>query len=359
MPIIDLHRSEFDAGTQTKLEIFEKYLEAWLPTFINSPRCESVNICDFFAGPGKDPNGNPGSPLIIIDVINRFADSIKKKRLKINILFNELDYNKYVSLVSAVKLKMQEKPETRELIKTRIENEDFEQLYTNIRLEMLNECNLFFIDQNGIKHMTPNRIIDLENFVRTDYIFFSASSYLNRFDFKNYFPDLQIGEDVKSHDVHRQLCEYYQKILGPNGKTLLYPFTIKKINIYGLIFGSKHIFGADKFLRIAWAQNALNGEANFDIDKDEGPIQLNLFDSPKIKKVDQFKLDLKEWIFTRRQVTNKDVYLYTIKRGFLPKFASEALKELKLDNKIEHFSYPLISYENTIRNHKCITFKVI
>jgi len=41
----DLHDEAFDEATITKLEIFEKYLEAWLPTFIMAG-FQEVNIYD-------------------------------------------------------------------------------------------------------------------------------------------------------------------------------------------------------------------------------------------------------------------------------------------------------------------------
>ena len=91
MPILDHHREQFDAGTQTKLEIFENYLEAWLPTFIQWVGCKQVHICDFFAGPGRDKAGNRGSPLIIIDLkfpifISRWAPG---RYLGQNSIFNK------------------------------------------------------------------------------------------------------------------------------------------------------------------------------------------------------------------------------------------------------------------------------
>jgi hypothetical protein len=65
MPVKDLHEHPFDDATITKLEIFEKYVEAWLPVFIHSSHFNSANICDFFAGTGQDINGVSGSPMRI------------------------------------------------------------------------------------------------------------------------------------------------------------------------------------------------------------------------------------------------------------------------------------------------------
>lgn len=36
MPGLDHHRQPYDEGTLSKLELFEKYAEAWIPTFVMS-----------------------------------------------------------------------------------------------------------------------------------------------------------------------------------------------------------------------------------------------------------------------------------------------------------------------------------
>jgi three-Cys-motif partner protein len=72
----DFHSKPFDQATVTKLDIFEKYLESWLPVFIHSPFVKTINICDFFAGTGCDSKGIPGSPLRSLNIINKFRGQI-------------------------------------------------------------------------------------------------------------------------------------------------------------------------------------------------------------------------------------------------------------------------------------------
>jgi hypothetical protein len=38
--------------------------------------------------------------------------------------------------------------------------------------------------------------------------------------------------------------------------------------VNGLIFGSSHPLGMDKFLQVAWNKDVINGEADFDINRD-------------------------------------------------------------------------------------------
>ena len=92
MPILDLHKKPFSEETITKLEIFEKYLQAWLPVFIHHPRFNNVCICDFFSGEGEDKNGMTGSPLRILNILKEFQNSIVRQNLKVSVILN--DYNK-------------------------------------------------------------------------------------------------------------------------------------------------------------------------------------------------------------------------------------------------------------------------
>jgi hypothetical protein len=52
----DLHEEPFDESTIAKLEIFEDYAQAWIPTFVMQG-IPTINIFDFFAGTGYDKSG--------------------------------------------------------------------------------------------------------------------------------------------------------------------------------------------------------------------------------------------------------------------------------------------------------------
>ncbi len=56
MVVKDFFDEPFDEGTLTKLEIFEKYLDHWIPTFIKGKYKKPIQIFDFFAGIGYDRN---------------------------------------------------------------------------------------------------------------------------------------------------------------------------------------------------------------------------------------------------------------------------------------------------------------
>ncbi|MCX6169358.1 MAG: three-Cys-motif partner protein TcmP [Ignavibacteriales bacterium] len=72
---------EIEPHTLAKHKILENYLKAWYP--IISKYNDKLNYIDGFSGPGRYSKGEPGSPLIVIDVIRNHITEYKKE---INIL---------------------------------------------------------------------------------------------------------------------------------------------------------------------------------------------------------------------------------------------------------------------------------
>ena len=99
----DFHISPFDSGTLLKLDLFKSYLSEWVPVFLRASNYyTSINIIDFFAGPGKDSKGIYGSPLIIIQEILKYSNDIKEKNLNVNIILNENNKNKFQKLTTEI-----------------------------------------------------------------------------------------------------------------------------------------------------------------------------------------------------------------------------------------------------------------
>lgn len=90
----NLHTEPFDRGTITKLEIFENYVQAWIPTFVMQSYVSEIHIFDFFAGPGFDSENVPGTPIRILQKIKEQLGQILKKKTKIVLHFNEFEPTK-------------------------------------------------------------------------------------------------------------------------------------------------------------------------------------------------------------------------------------------------------------------------
>ena len=90
----NIHIEPFDKGTITKLEIFEDYAQAWIPTFVMQPHVTEVHIFDFFSGPGYDSENVPGSPIRILEKIKEHLGNIMSNKTKIVLHLNEYEPNK-------------------------------------------------------------------------------------------------------------------------------------------------------------------------------------------------------------------------------------------------------------------------
>ena len=259
---LDLHNKPFDEGTIEKLWIFKNYINEWLPVFLSrpNPNVKEINICDFFAGPGKDTKGVDGSPIILLKSIKQYESFIKTNNLKIRIHFNDYSKRKIESLMANIE-GLGSIPENIEITYSR---HPFETAFGNIssKINRSNSANFFFLDQNGIKFITEDIFKKIIGFQKTDFIFFISSSILYRFkkhpDIQKYFPDSKKDEFSPSEyfSIHRSVLAYYKSLIPQNEQYFLAPFSIKKgSNIYGLIFGSRHVLGIEKFLKQCWASD--------------------------------------------------------------------------------------------------------
>ena len=175
-------------------------------------------------------------------------------------------------------------------------------------------------------------------------------------EFRGLFPDINPDEisAAKHEDIHRVMLEYYKQKIPEGNPTNLYPFTLKKgANIYGLVFGSKHPLGVEKFLDLVWDQNKINGEANFDIDDDIKKQHPTLFPEMKLPtKREVFEAHLEYFINSNRhgEVTNRDVYFFTLAHGHPKSHARECVIRLKKEGKVEYKGNIGFSYGSCVKN---------
>ncbi len=273
MAIKNLHDKPFDESTIAKLEIFEDYAQAWIPTFV----MQSVgNICifDFFAGTGYDKNGIAGSPIRILEKIKEQVVHISQKKVKVKVYLNEFDSKKFELLKRACDDYIRENEHVGTAVETHFSNEDFEDLFPKLIPIIREFPSLVYLDQNGIKFLSEKYFLELEKTQQTDFLYFVSASYFWRFgeigEFKNHL-ELDMAEAKKNpyKFIHRSIIKQLKEKLPKKSKLQLYPFSIKKgANIYGIIFGASHPRAIEKFLSVAWKRNEINGEANFDIDDD-------------------------------------------------------------------------------------------
>lgn len=342
MPSDDFHARPFDEGTLEKLELFELYAREWLPVFLSStkPVCQAIHVFDFFAGPGTDVNDVPGSPLRLLRQVKAFQGSPGWSKVRITAHFFDDSDNKIARLKANV--------QTKELLVPRVTLDvrplSFEEAFAS-SIGVLSEpraAKLVFIDQTGVSHVSPEVFAKLIDFPTCDFLFFISSSTLHRF---HEHPAIKqkIERPNDHYHVHRAAYDFYRALLPPGKEYFLGRFSIKKgANIYGVIFGSAHPRGIDKFLQIAWRNDEVRGEANFDIDRENlAPGIPVLFDEMRPSKLSMFEQEL-EMKLRGGQLRNElDVMRMCFNHGMKRQHAKPVLQRLKKQGVIRlNFSVP-------------------
>jgi three-Cys-motif partner protein len=332
VPARDLHIKPFDEGTKTKLEIYRGYVRAWLQVFLHAEafRGKPFQFFDFFSGPGQNSTGEPGSPLILLSELLAVRTEIEQHRHDIRIFFNDQDAGKIDNLQQLCSKKsLPWQP--------RFESLDFADAFKKVQKAIGLSPSLVFIDQSGVKQITHNVFNALTQAGTTDFLFFTASSAKWRFG-ELLAPEINLPEDLSYTDVHRVLADKYRE-WAPKGMFIGHFSIKKKSNIYGLIFGSRAWRGMQKFLEIAWKLDQACGEADYEMEADTLQAEMD-FDEGKTRfkkrKKEKFQEMVSEQIQSGGLKTDKDVFLYCLTNGFLPRVAKDVYRRLHNERLIKN-----------------------
>ena len=336
MPRKDINEKPFDEGTKTKLEVFQLYVREWLPVFLAREKIiwPEVHLFDFFCGSGSDSAGVPGSPLRIIEELERQPDWLARDDVKVTVHFSDEKLAKIQALRTAIDEQDSGALNYSRSITDGAFSETFAQAEPILRSR--DTACLVFLDQDGIKDVSEAVFKTLVQCPHTDFLFFISSAIFGRLgDHPSIRKYLDLGKQ-DSYDAHRAVVNHFRQWIPKSHEYYLAPFSIKKgPNVYGLVFGSGHPLGMEKFLKVAWRLDPLIGEANFDIDREGlSKQQLSLFNE-RPTKVTAFEADLLDGITSRALTTEADVYRFCISNGFTPSHAEPVVKDLKREALLE------------------------
>lgn len=335
----DFHQRPFDEGTVAKLEMFQLYAREWLPVFLSRPDpiWSQVHIFDFFAGPGQDIKGMDGSPVRMVREALECRHRLADGKVKLHFHFSDADGEKTKTLEDHLEPLVAKLPNTTLNVKAFPFEKAFKAAIPI--LDDANSAKLVVLDPCGVNHVDDQVFQQLISAPTTDFIIFVASSYFHRFK-EHPALKLQLKKSDSFYHCHRAVVELYRSFVTKGQRYYLAPFSIKKSGsqLYGLIFGSAHPLGMDKFLTAAWTKDKLNGEANFDINKEDfqehAPfLSLDMFEKPT--KLRAFEEDLREQILNGKCVNELEAVEICFKHGARRQHAEALLKKLKVEGKVE------------------------
>lgn len=320
---------KFDEHTLVKLKVWENYVKEWLPVFLNQEWVKCINIVDLFSGPGKTESGQEGSPLVAIKTLTeKYASKLDHDLKSIKFFFNDINtvyYNKLKDRILEIELNKK--------IKCELFNLNFNDCYQKIKpnLTIPGVANLIFIDPFGTDP-DDDFIIDVAKTPLTDFLLFVPSNYILRFGDKKIRDSAKNMNDKNASSITRAVGKYYQdKISQQVSNYYLWQFSLKEDGqYYGIIFGSAHPLGIEKFISVSWSIDKMRGEASYDIDDDriseEVKSLFSEFDTPK--KILDFQQLLNYSILSNKDITDTDVALLTLRNGMQSKHARDVYENL-------------------------------
>lgn len=174
----------------------------------------------------------------------------------------------------------------------------------------------------------------------TDFIFFISSSFIKRFKdldvVKSYINTNKLAfEEKKPKDCHRIIADYFRNLIPTDKEYYIHHFTIKKgTNYYGLIFGTSHTLGMEKFVKVCWVEDKNSGESNCNIDNDFEKGSL-FYDPVNTTKKIRIKGELEQLIMNRKIESNIEGLKWVLSKGCEPKLFVEVVTTLFKQKKID------------------------
>jgi three-Cys-motif partner protein len=351
----DINKEIFTEGTLLKLDIFAECFREWFPVFINDNYTKGVYVVDFFAGSGKDPEGKLGSPLLLLKEAKgdscKYCNIISNNEKRVYFVFNENIKQKQLELQDNINSFMKQciqnncKKNECVYLYANFGNYDFKDVFYNDAnfVKVLSDNNyakFILLDQYGFSQVDENVFLKLVDSPRTDFIFFISSSYIKRFKehehTKKYIDTESIPfDESNAKECHRLIADYFQKLIPHDKEYYIHHFTIaKKSKYYGLIFGTNHTLGMEKFLKVCWKIDKYSGESNFNIDNDE-PVDSLFYTGKTTNKKEKVKKEIRAKVLSGEIADNIHGLKYALKNRCLPEVFVLAMQELEKENLIK------------------------
>ncbi|MFV0327675.1 MAG: three-Cys-motif partner protein TcmP [Bacteroides xylanisolvens] len=369
---VDINKTAFDEKTLLKLEFFREYFKEWLPVFIFN-NYKKLYVYDFFAGSGVDMNGVFGSPLVLLNEMaannGSYCGQLMAKEKNVTFVFNEVLKDKYEELcentnnyISECQNRCHRK---RCVIEKYCINWDFKDLFEHRRVQSIlanpNYAKFILLDQYGFKLVDESVFRLLVDSPTTDFIFFVSTSFIARFKscdcVKTFLNNNSLDLDnTKPKECHRVLAKYFRTLIPDNKEFYLHHFTIKKkTNYYGLIYGTSHSYGMEKFLNICWRKDPLSGESDCNV-FDDYPVGTLFHEANHTIKIETVKNEIEKRILSGEISNNIDGFKFTLNSGCLPKLFTEVVKKLKKEKLIDRGGNP--NYQST-QIHKVGVYNIV
>ncbi len=333
--------------SQAKLDLYQKYLEKYFAILGLAKNITKVNIYDLFSGTGIYENGKAGSPILALEKVreNRiFFEKNNWTTKPIKLTINDVDKAK-ISLVRDY-INQLNNPKICDLEYFSLDTSVlFPEVITDLGNQSKFERNLLFIDPYGYKTIDPLNIKKLVDNKRTEIILFLPVSFMHR------FKNIALTEERKCYqalndfitklfpDQHpiltpdtlsiKQFIEYITEGFTFQNEFYCVNHTIErsKGNLFAIFFITSHIYGLERMLSVKWEEDRDFGKGHR-----IKSTQQSLFEKDEKKEIESINYvwlskNLHDFIEEKTQISNLELYEFTLSKGFLPKHTNQILHD--------------------------------
>ncbi|OQP68290.1 three-Cys-motif partner protein TcmP [Niastella populi] len=328
--------------SEAKVRLLGEYLDRYLNIISNDKYTTRIKVFDMFCGEGVYENGGEGSPLVIMRRVKdiHFINVAKTINFpKIDCHFNDIDPKKVEKVTHVLNDKSLFYPEFGDI---NFSTNDYQVLYEHIlsllpKLKSQNQKAFIFIDPYEYKHIKASQIKNLMANGNAEVLLWLPTQFMYRFAnngtpeaLKDFILEIvpNFGEWKPGNvwEFIRKLKEGFQSYLGD--RFFVDTFTIQKdaSTVFCLFFFTSHIKGFEKMLEAKWEIDTEQGKG-WDY-AGNGP---SLFHEYKTNPLEE---KLKEFI-SEQERCNGELYVFTLRQGFLPKHTNEVLYNWQCNGKLE------------------------
>ncbi|MFC0776036.1 three-Cys-motif partner protein TcmP [Terrimonas alba] len=352
--------------SKAKLDLYKTYLKEYLPILGHSKFIEAINIFDIFCGTGIYDDGNMGSPLIAASCVLDYEAYFQQRgqvSKRVNLFINDFDENKVYSvseLIGSLPFKN---------CKITPFNLDASEMMDLVG-EKINgfsdkERSLVFIDPYGYSKIERDKLYQLLKRRRSEVILFLPVAHMKRFTdealtdyekkaYENLRKFIHSFFETSSKvitEVNLNIFDYIEelrKAFSFNGEfyTASHYIERNKANYYALFFIGHHIYGLEKFIEAKWKNDSLG--KGFNQRSDQSTLfGETLTEYDKNISISNLKKLFRSLIGSMIQVSNIELYEFTLRNQFKASHMSQVLREMKANKIIEITDYNGISMDKT------------
>ena len=340
--------------TQAKLNLYKDYLGAYLSVLLRTPSVPKIYLYDIFCGNGVYDDGKPGSPVIALEIIKKSVSDLIQSGKQTKPIYLIINDKSSKRLQKARGILDNRNDGSCTIVSYNYDAEEMLQ----ITIKKLKESNkadktLIFIDPYGYSKIRKSIIAQLMSFNNSEILLFLPIAQMHRFSLaaqrlvnNSSFEPLRkfINEFLTNYDFKTRIDNYTKVFSFINAIKDAFTFQDKYFscshyiqrdvqnNFYALFFITNHIYGLEKMLEAKWRLDTVSGDG-FMLKDSSKLNQMSMFGDYHKSVESEFHekfitKSLFEFMDGKLDVSNKEIYIFILKLGYLPVRISAILKQL-------------------------------